>query len=219
MASIVPFPLYHGSSTHYTHGFRRGGPPDHWPFKEHALDLLRRTWTRLDTYGQEPEFWIQNILAQRTGPANWRHGVLYVTPSERTAVNYAGGGATYGGEILTQCREGLTRLRALDEPAAQDLLDHAAPALRKFLSGGGKPIVVKLVDVMVAHLESETNRDRDDEIARLTPLSDRDRELRAQQTNFRLLPGSGIVCEVHLLKIANVADPVSAYSKVPIRDA
>lgn len=218
MTTTVPFPLYHGSSTHYVHGFRRGGPPAHWPYKKDAIDLLTRIWTRLGTY-IEPEFWVQNMLNQRTGSANWQHGVLYVTPSERTAVNYAVGGATYGGEILTQCREGLDRLLEVDEAAARDVIDHTCLALQRFVGGGGRPILVKLVDVCVARLQSETCQDRDQQVARLTPLSDRDRELRGQQDNFRLLPGSGVVSDVHLLEIANAANPVPAYSKVPIRNA
>ena len=218
MERIVPFPLYHGSSTHYLRGFRRGGPPADWPLKEHAIGLLRKIWARLDAYGVDPEFWIQNILDQREGPANWQHGVLYVTPSERTAVNYAGGGATHGGELMTLCREGLDRLLRVDKLSVRGVLEHVGPTIQRLLDGGGEPILIEFVDVSVGCLEPETHRDRDQEIEHLLGLSERDRELSGQQTNFRLMPGSGTVSTVHLLDIAHAAYPLSAYSKEAVPD-
>lgn len=215
---IVPFPLYHGSSTHYLSGFLLGRVPANWPLKQDGIDLLRTIWSRLRSCGVEPEPWLQNILDQKAGAANWQHGFFYVTASERTAVNYAGGGAEYGGELLTQCREGLNRLSQIDEPAARYVIDRMGPGLRPLLAGGGKPILVELVDIERKCLESETNLDRDQEIDRLVCLSVRERHVSGQQINFRLLPRSGTVAKVHLLDIANAKDSLSAYSKVPITD-
>ena len=210
---IVPFPLYHGSSTHYIDGFRRGEAPADWPLKEGALQLLRDIWIRLNACGEEPEFWIQNMMDQRTGPANWQHGDLYVTPSERAAVNYAGGNAKHGGELMTQCREGLDRLLQVDKSSARNLLEHLDPVVRGPLSGVGEPILIELVDVSIRSLEPETHRDRDERIDLLLGLSERDRELIGQQINFRLMAASGTVAEVYFLNVTNRADPLSAYSK------
>jgi len=218
MDRFVPFPLYHGSSTHYLHAFQRGRPPSHWPFKEDAIDLLREVWGHLIARGVEPEPWVQNMLDQKTGPANWRHGVLHVTPSQRTAVNYAGGYAGHGGELMTHCHEGLDRLLEVDESGGRNLLEQVAPAIRELLAGGGEPILVEFFDVNVCSLESETGRDRDQEIEGLLRLTTRDRELIGQQTNFQLAPGKGTVKAVHLLDIAVPGHPVSAFSKVVVPD-
>ena len=218
MERIVPFPLYHGSSTHYLHAFQPGGRLARWPLKEDAIDLLREVWTRLTAYGVEPEFWIRNMLEQKTGPANWRHGVLHVTPSQRTAVNYAGGYAGHGGELMTHCREGLDRLAEVDESAERNLQEQAAPAIRELLAGGGEPILVEFFDVSVCSLEPETGRDRDQEIERLLGLTTQERELIGQQTNFQLSPGNGTVKAVRLLDIATPGHPISAFSKAPVPD-
>lgn len=87
------------------------------------------------------------MLDQSTGPANWRHGVVHITPSQRTAVNYAGRNAAHGGELFTTCREGLDRLQEVDEPGGRSVLEQMATAIRELLAGGGEPILVELVDV------------------------------------------------------------------------
>lgn len=152
-------------------------------------------------------------MDQKAGLSNWQHGELYVTPSERTAVNYAEGYAEYGGEVMTQCREGLDLLSQLDQSSAQEVLEHAAPGIRRLIAGGGKPILVELINVCVWGLEAETQRDRDQEIEALLQMSERDREIRGQQTNFRLTPGSGVVGQVFFLSVDDPAYPLSDYSK------
>ena len=99
--SQVPFPLYHGSSSHHLAHFEPASPPAQWPYKSAALKLLRDVWTILRARGVDPEWWVERVLDQSSGHANWQHGALYVTPSKLSAVRYSGGGAVYGGELLT----------------------------------------------------------------------------------------------------------------------
>ena len=67
----VPFPLYHGSSSHYLAHFRPGRSPSKWPYGRDALNLHWAIWIELKRFGRAPDWWQENMLAQQSGPANW----------------------------------------------------------------------------------------------------------------------------------------------------
>lgn len=218
-AAHVPFPLYHGSSTHYLERFRPGQPPSNWPYTVHALELYRRVWTELKLLGHVPDWWRERTLVQGSGHANWQHGQLYVTPSKISAVGFAGGGAAHGGELLQCCRDALDLLSGRDPGRAAELL-HGAQDIRHFLEHTGLPILVEFGKVPVSGLSCE--RPSDDVGAQLAELADFDdkmRELMGQQKNFRLAPGCGVVAGVFELSIEDVGDPLSKFQLREIVDS
>ena len=215
----VPFPLYHGSSTHYLANFRPGEALSDWPYARDALDLYRQIWTELSGLGHAPEWWQEKILAQDSARTNWQHGQLYVTPSMISAVRYAGGGAAHGGELLQSCRDALDRLSALDPGRSVELL-RGAGALARCLEDTGQPILIEFSHVQVCGLSPE--RPSDDvsvQLGELANLDERMREIMGQQSNFRLTPGCAVVGRVFELSIDDVGDPLSHYQLQEIVDS
>ena len=215
----VPFPLYHGTSSHHLKHFRPGQPPSNWPYALHALELYRQVWTELKLLGHAPDWWRERILVQDSGPANWHHGQLYVTPSKNSAVGHAGGGAAHGGELLQCCRDALDLLSGRDPGRAAELL-RGAEDIGHFLEQTGQPILVEFRSVPVSGLSCE--RPSDDMGAQLAELADFDdkmRELMGQQSNFRLEPGCGVVAGVFELSIEDVGDPLSKFQLREIVDS
>ena len=217
--ALVPFPFYHGSSSHYLGHFRLGQSPSHWPYAWDALELYRRVWTELKRFGHAADWWQERILAQDSAHANWQHGELYVTPSRATAVRYAGGGAAHGGELLQSCRHALDELAKLDRSRTTELL-YGAGSVARFLKETGRPILVEFRNVQVSGLSPERASDSAGaKLATLANMDERKRELFGQQTNFRLAPGCGVVARVFELSIDDVGDPLSKYQFREIVDS
>ena len=214
----VPFPFYHGSSSHYLPHFRPDRSPSNWPYARDALDLYRRVWTELKRFGRAPDWWQENILTQQSGHANWQHGQLYVTPSIGSAVGYAGGNAAHGGELLQTCRDALDELAKLDPGKTTPLLDSAG-SVGRFLEDTGQPILIEFTDVQVSGLSPE--RSSDDVSERLAELIAMDEPTREHmgQTNFRLATGCGIVARVFEASINDVDYPVSDFQLLEIVDS
>ena len=213
---MVPFTLFHGTSSHYLAAFRPGTAPGGWSYKDAAVNLLRDAWSALRALNREPNWYIVRTLDQSSGPSNWQHGELYVTPSKGSAVRYAGSGGTYGGELLTMCKEAINSLAELDRDGAERLLQDAKQ-LADLLRGGGRPILVEIVDVCESDLSPETETDNVvQELSSLAKLNPSIREALAQQMNFRLQPGSGTVARVFNLEITNPNDPLSDFHSTEI---
>src|SRR5260370_21850421 len=70
---MVPFPLYHGTSTYYLNSFRPGKPPSGWPHKEVGVALLKATHDELSGLGIEVGFYIHNIINHSGEHSNWQH--------------------------------------------------------------------------------------------------------------------------------------------------
>ena len=191
----------------------------HWSFKRDALELYRRVWIELKRLGHAPDWSQEKILAQESGHANWQHGQLYVTPSKASAVRYASKGAAHGGELMQLCREALDELAKLDRSRATELLS-GAKSVGCFLTETGLPILIEFKNVQVSRLSPE--RTSDNVSARLAALVNMDehmRELKGQQTNFRLAPGCGVVGRVFELSIDDIGNPVSKFQLREIVDS
>lgn len=213
----ISFPLFHGTSSHYLTVFKPGTVPTDWSYKGVTLGLLRDVWAALRDLGREPEWWVERILEQHSGYANWQHGELYVTPSKLSAVRYAGGGAVYGGELLTLCRSALDELVELDRERAKHLVRNAE-GLARFLNGAGLPILVEFANVRVCDISME--RESDDVRTALSLLdSELMLETLGQQTNFRLIPGRCTVSRVFELEITDIKDPLTSFGLRPICDS
>lgn len=200
MSDLVLFPLFHGTSTLYIESFRNRAPPSLWPYRDRAIELLGKTLKRLVAVGGEVEFWERDTLTQASGNSNWQHGQLYLTPSRYTATKYARTGGRNGGELFAMCSKALDRLGERDAESANALLQEASD-LRKFLQGGGSPMLVVFERLRPSDLEAEKKTDSVDSL--LDRLSTSDGYLRgvfAQQSNFRLKPSRGTVSRIESIE-------------------
>ena len=224
---LVPFPLFHGTSGHYLSASRPGTTPIAWPHKDVALTLLRNTWTVLskrryeltqdtrenlgwDVNYEEIPWFVKNVMQQASRHANWQHGELYLTPSKLTAVNYACGGAKYGGELLTFCKSAIDALATIDHKAAEDLAQGADTICTLLQGTEHPPILVEFDNVKMIDLSGETgDKDTRETLAFLSNADtiqkwggqERVLEIFGQQANFRLASGCAIVkrvFEVHM---------------------
>ena len=199
--------------------FRPGETLSDCPHKGDALELYRRVCTELKRLGHAPDWWQEKILAQDSDRANWQHGQLYVTPSKASAVRYASGGAAHGGELLQSCRTALDEIAKLDPSRTTELLCGAG-RIGGFLEETGRPILIEFRKVQVSGLSPERPTDSvSAQLAALTDMDERMRELMGQQTNFRLAPGCGIIGRVFELSIDDPANPVSKFQLREIVDS
>ena len=207
----VPFPLYHGTSSHYMANFRPGESLSVWPYIQDVLHLYRSVWTALRRFGQAPEWWQEKILAQDSGHANWQHGQLYVTPSKGSAVGYAGGGAAHGGELLQLCRNAIDELVKFDRGKPDEIVE-GATSVAQFLEETGSPVLIEFSNVQICGLSPErASDDVSAQLANLASLDERMREIMGQQVNFRLAPGCGVVGRVFDLTIDDIGNPLSQF--------
>ena len=218
--NIVPFPLYHGTSSHYLFVFSPGCPPAAWPHKYDALRLLKEARDELslrrhqmpndvsdslgwDVANDEMPFVVTNIIEQNSGFSNWQHGDLYLTPSIEMAVFYGCAGARHGGELLTRCKKAIDALVKVDYDKAKEIIDTAG-SLRELLQGTERPpILVEFNDVRVDELSTEiAGRDVRQQLSLLT--DEMSRRAFRQRTNFRLAKGCGIVTRVSEVHVPDV---------------
>ena len=203
-----PFPLFHGSSTHYSDTFLPGRAVVPWPHKDAALQLLRDVSAALRASGVEPDWWFAQAVEQATGPSNWQHGELYVSPSRISAVRYAKTGAEHGGELMTMCRFALNQFKELHPSRMKQLLS-PYDSLGLFLEGGGRPLLVEFDRVRFSAVVPEAGESRFGAVEVAEVVNGKDDEYRdvlCQQFNFRLELDFAIVSRVHLLPVED-GDP------------
>ena len=226
--NLVPFPLFHGTSSHFLSAFRPGCTPDPWPHKDVALKLLTDAWDILSARRHEASddfrnrlgwdvnyesipWYVKKVTDQESNLSNWQHGELYLTPSKRKAVSYACGGARFGGELLTFCKTAIDGVRELD-PSRADRLTKDAESLDEFLKGTLQPpILVQFDAIRTEELSAEAvDKDVRSELSLITEMRDilgseeKALETVGQQTNFRLAKGCGIVTRVFEVHVEDV---------------
>ncbi len=209
---MIPFPLYHGSSSHYLFEFKLGAKVGLWPHKVAALNLLRETTSELKGRGAELDYGIELALNQESERSNWQHGGLYVTPSKRTAVKYAATGASCGGELLEMCRRNVNQLRTM-APAAAENASAKYPALQPLLAGTGTPILLEFEGLSASSLLPEIpERDVNYDLAFLEKAGELTREEGVgQQLNFRVEVGHGVVSRVYRVILEDPSDRLGAF--------
>ena len=199
---FVPFPLFHGTSSHFLSAFKPGMKPPTWPHKDSALNLLRDTWAELRALGQKPWFYTEDILSQVSGASNWQHGdELYLTASKRRAAKHACGSGLYGGELLKECRDAIEILTPLDQQKVEHLLQ-TYNSIAGFLQNPSSPLVVQFDVVRTSALSTE--RIQDDVLGSILAVenaeNDHIRDVCEQSANFRLANGHAIVSRVFNVK-------------------
>ena len=220
-SSLVPFPLYHGTSSHYLSLFRPGSRPSKWPHRDDAIGLFRQTWAELRNLGQEPEWWIENMVNQVSGRSNWQHGQLYLTPSVKTAVCYARDGARRGGELLSECAKALDRLAEMDAASAERLLQAAGSVQSLLCSDGWPPLLIQFDELRVGDLLTENaDSDVEEQLAGIVSQEGWKRDLAERQSNFRLNEGCGRITSVFVVEIEGTDDPMPEYglSEIHVSD-
>jgi hypothetical protein len=151
---VLSFPLYHGTSSHYTKSLSVGQVVPAWPYKSAALLLLREATDQMKRLGGVVEFWERDTLLQLSEHSNWQHGEIYVTPSLLTASKYAKTGGEHGGELLEMVWRAIERLAQLDATIANLLLAQAQTQM-PFLKEVGRPKILQFNNVSVSQLRSE----------------------------------------------------------------
>ena len=215
---LVPFPLFHGTSSHFLHNFKLGSAPVPWPHRDVALSLLRDTWgvlslrkhevservredLRWDVRFEDIPSMVKNVINQVSGYSNWQHGELYVSASENRAKEYAYSGARYGGELLTRCREAIDTLSTIDLKKANELIQSAKEIMVYLRGIEGTAFLVEFDGIRVDELATElAGQDVREAVARLVKMPEGpSREILAQGINFRLADGCGIVKQLTAL--------------------
>ena len=164
---LFALPLYHGTSTYFwpsinQHGLGGFNIVANWrllPMLSKTIDLIKAT------KDQKAEHWLRLrwphlklIFAQGAYDRgeNWRHGDVYVTPSENRAVRYAIRG--FGSELLGVVAQATGFLAAIDPDEATALLADY-PEAAAALSAKHRPIVLALRGVSIDRLRSEKGCD------------------------------------------------------------
>ena len=220
---VVPFPLYHGTSSHYLSAFKPGCLPAEWPHKDDALRLLKDAWDASslrrhlvpddvreslgwDVRYDKMPLLAKNIIEQSSRYTNWQHGELYLTASVPMAVSYGCHGARHGGELLTQCKVAIDVLSTVDLDRAKELRA-TAESLKELLQGTERPpLLVEFNEVRFDELSTEVaGQDVRQRLSLLTDETDElIRKVFGQQTNFRLAKGCGIVARVSEVRVADI---------------
>lgn len=171
---ILPFPLYHGTSTIWRESIIEHGLGGHDVLKElQALAFYNQCRVHLQSIPADKlaadlhPYLIDLIATQRVTAAgfNFRHGGTYLTPSRNTAERYAN---RYGSELLQECKR------------VYDVILHAEngqtpewarqfDALLCVLMQAGKRLLVRIDDVNLHELEAE---DGTDALIHISPLLD-----------------------------------------------
>jgi hypothetical protein len=209
--AIFPFPLYHGTSSHYLGSLIAGQTVPEWDLRHAALDLLRDAWAALEERGVSPDWSHRAVLNQESLGANWQHDSLYVSPSKLTAVRYAVSNADYGGELLTLCRYSIDQLIELDSSCAAGLSSRYRN-LEDLLKGGGKPLLIEFRDVprksLVPEVGNRTVQWAIDLLESKDPIM---REALGQQINFRLSLEASVIHNISWIVLEDEGDPSGPY--------
>ena len=164
---LVPFPLYHGTSTWYLPGILKHGlgrVDIHEQLQTRRF--LKEAWELRLKFadGNESREILSlesSIISAMTeervtsGGFNFRYCQVYVTGDQRKAVGYASN--RYGSELLSQAAGLIEQVRAFSQPAADRLLS-LYPAISDCLKFAHEAIVIKFDGVPRKFVMTETGR-------------------------------------------------------------
>jgi hypothetical protein len=160
---ILPFPLYHGTSTIWRESIERHGLGGKRIVEElNAIAFYQRAIGFLESLpadARPPLLWQMELLATQdlTSSGNFRHGDgVYLTPSRFTALSYARTNA-FGSEIVSNCHATYQLILAqLERPG---WLQEYPELLSVFRMPPGKPMVVAVSDARTCELLEENGTD------------------------------------------------------------
>lgn len=193
--TMLPIPVYHGTSTIFLDGIVRWGlggrnplgdlkffdfVKDLFPLVEHHLSNDPDWMSRAQTFSYMTE--------QRTGRVNFQHGDTYVSPSKATAIRYAAN-KRYGSELITYSLDFLQELLRRKIPGVADALYQRYPHVFGLLDISCSPLLIKISGLGPLDLLTENGRDAAvsiQEVLNILTEPNNDAQVLLQQTNFRL---------------------------------
>ncbi|MCZ8014482.1 MAG: hypothetical protein O9274_02175 [Limnobacter sp.] len=195
MAEVVPFSLYHGTSTIFLASILETGLGGRNVVAEwRAVECLTRLIAVADNvFGNTPD-WIGeryglDLMARQavTGAhMNFRHGGAYLSPTEVSAVRYAVTN-TVGSEILSECVK-LLRAPALEGEALSEV-GREFPSILGLaaIEVEAQPLLLRLDAVPLAAVQTEQGVNPSEQISMLLSFSPDLLSTVGQQFNFELV--------------------------------
>ena len=194
MTDEVPFPVYHGTSTIFLPSIFEAGLGGRNPVAEcRGVQCLDRLVNIADVAFQNSDEWSVDrigldLMRRQTitgANMNFRHGGAYVTPAETTAVGYALSNEV-GSELLSECIKLYRRIATQVASEVLTLRDEFRQVFDLSL-GIGKPVLIRIIDLPRASIQTEQAGDANVPIDELLNLEPGIRAIAAQQSNFELL--------------------------------
>jgi hypothetical protein len=164
----VAIPLYHGTSTLFLASIRKYGLGGRNPIEKlRALEFYAMLAWLCELHLREDTSWgisrilARDILRRTTRTGNWRYGGVYLTPCRHRAVTHA---CAYGSELITLAAALFRRLKdkGVDELRSPFFEMSKLPA---FFKKPGKPLLIEIEGVRVAHLRSEDGQPPEEALA------------------------------------------------------
>jgi hypothetical protein len=192
---ILPFPLYHGTSTAFLEDIRALGLGAKDPLAEIGLhEFVQDLLPIIDTHLKGTAIYEARrqtfgwMAEQKNAAMNFQHGQTYLSPSKKTAIRYAVN-KRYGSELLSYCMVFLQLLLDREVPGVANELYQRHPAVFRFLDISPSPMLVRADDVPLAALLTEHGKDTASSLEKLLHLwekGEKQLEEFGQQFNFRL---------------------------------
>jgi len=196
MSDILPFPLYHGTSTVFLEDIKSLGLGAKDPLAEIGIhefiaDLLPVIDANLGgTAIYEARRQSFGMMAeQKRAAMNFQHGQTYLSPCKQTAIRYAVN-KHYGSELLSYCMVFLKMLLDREVSGVADVLYQRHPAMFRYVDISASPVLVRADEVPASALRTEHGEDASELVKRLLDLRAKKGESFekwAQQGNFRLV--------------------------------
>jgi len=211
--------LYHGTSTIFLDSIVENGLGGINPIKEWKVyELSRDVYTLSKKYlsntnlYQKNSYSFKKMIEQKSdGNFNFMHGNTYVTPSKKTAINYAISNK-YGSEILSYTIEFFLKILDLDRKNLTTYLFSKYPEINNWIAFNPSPILIEIKNIDTKYLLNEHGKNPKESIKFIIKTivdMPNSYESILQQTNFRLNSiidkGSLIFWEIklHKLKFSN----------------
>lgn len=191
--TIIPFPLFHGTSTSFLPSILTRGLGAFDPVSSaNGVRCLARLLPLADRYLADRETWqVERISVEymakqcvTNGHMNFRHGSTYCSPSEATAVRYALSNS-HGSELLSSCI-GLYGQLALTAPDEVSFLKVEFPEIYSLSLTRPSPILIIMQNVCSSALRTEQGGDAIEQIREIASASDEVAQVICQQSNFEL---------------------------------
>ena len=225
---VIPFPLYHGTSTLFLDDIVRCGLGGKNPIAEWGvLGFVRELLPLVEAHlGDNPQL-VQKIHSfgrmarQDVGGWNFQHGDTYLSPSSSTAIRYATN-KRFGSELLTYAIDFLQELVQREMPGIRDRMYQRFPHMFRFLDISPAPILIEIPRLPYAAIAAdEHGRDPAESLAKLCRHWEQDVgifEAVGQQSNFRLArlqPVSNL--KISLINVSMWRAYGSDYSLYPLQ--
>jgi hypothetical protein len=224
--SLLPFSLYHGTSTLFLKDIIESGlggvdPVEKWKILEFAKAIAPIVNEHLSS---DDNFMVKantfmHMVNQTSSHSNYQHGDTYLSPSMDTAVRYASN-KRYGSEILTYSLDFLEELIRRDIGEGIDDLYQKYPRLFGFLDISPAPLIIEVIDYDTDWLLTEFGNDATKQIEKLVMdynLNPDDIHEEGQQDNFRLInPVPSDSLKIWLLNVTRWHPIKPEYQKIQL---